>query len=266
VRRRDGRRVAIKVNKLFRDPAYFAEVQRLQEALVAAGFPAPQPVRREGTVTVDAWLDVGSLRDAHEPAVRTAMATTLARFVALATATRLRPRREFLRPAGALWPKPHNVLFDFEATASGAEWIDELGRAALAGRDSAGAEVVGHTDWSAKHLRFDDALKPTALYDWDSVTVDREPVIVGTAAGSFTYTEELDHRSSCGPRSTRHSRSSTTTSERGALRSTRRSAEPSAPRACTSAATPPVAPMPWAATLACSRWTSSPPPCCDRFR
>jgi hypothetical protein len=193
VRRRDGSRAAVKVNKLFNDPAYFEEVQRLQGALATAGFPAPRPVRRVGTVTVDAWLDTGSFRDAHEPGVRTAMATTLARFVEVATATGLRPRREFLRPAGALWPRPHNVLFDFEATAAGAEWIDELARAALDGRDRCGREVVGHTDWSAKHVRFDESLRPTALYDWDSVTVDREPVIVGTAAASFTYTEELGH-------------------------------------------------------------------------
>ena len=32
----------------------------------------------------------------------------------------------------------------------------------------------------------------TALYDWDSVTTELEPTLVGTAAGSFTYTEELD--------------------------------------------------------------------------
>jgi hypothetical protein len=149
VRRRDGGRVAIKVNKLFRDPDYFAEVQRLQEALVAAGFPAPRPVRRDGPVTVDEWLDAGSFRDGHEPGVRVAMAAALARFVELATATGLRPRREFLRPAGALWPTPHNVLFDFEATAAGAEWIDEIGRAAFAGREACGREVVGPTDWSA---------------------------------------------------------------------------------------------------------------------
>ena len=56
-----------------------------------------------------------------------------------------------------------------------------------------GPEVVGHTDWSAKHLRFDERLQPTALYDWDSLDTQPEPLLVGTAAGSFTYTEELEH-------------------------------------------------------------------------
>ena len=190
VRRRDGSRVAIKVSTLFRDPSYFAEVQRLQSALRAAGFPAPAPVRREGTVTVDEWLDEGEFRDGHEPEVRRALATSLARFVELATATGIRPRREFLRPSGALWPKPHNVLFDFEATAAGAEWIDEIARAARS-VPAAGREVVGHTDWAAKHVRFDAELRPTAVYDWDSVDTELETRLVGGAAGSFTYTEEL---------------------------------------------------------------------------
>jgi phosphotransferase family enzyme len=193
VRLRDGSRVAVKVHKLFADEAYLADVHALQTRLADAGFPAPRPLRRVGSATVDAWLDDGSFRDAHEPAVRRAMARELVRFHRLATATGLRPRRAFLRPEGALWPKPHNALFDFEATAAGAEWIDEIGAAARRVADRPiGAEVVGHTDWSAKHLRFDAQLRATALYDWDSVTTGREPELVGTAAGSFTYTEELD--------------------------------------------------------------------------
>jgi len=193
VRRHDGSRVAIKVNKLFTDEAYFAQVQELQERLADAGFPAPRPVALRGTVTIDQWLDGGDFRNAHEPAVRKAMARELVRFHRLATETGLRPRRAFLRPEGALWPKPHNVLFDFEATTAGAEWIDEIAATARAITDrNVGVELVGHTDWSAKHLRFGPQLELTALYDWDSVTTDLEPSLVGTAAGSFTYTEELD--------------------------------------------------------------------------
>jgi hypothetical protein len=145
-------------------------------------------------VTIDEWLDDGAFRNAHEPEVRRAMARELVRFHRLATGTGLRPRREFLRPESALWPKPHNALFDFDATAAGAEWIDEIAAAARTIADRrVGAEIVGHTDWSAKHLRFSPELEATALYDWDSVTTDFEPALVGTAAGSFTYTEELGY-------------------------------------------------------------------------
>jgi hypothetical protein len=130
--RADGSRVAMKIHKLFTDEAYFEQVQRVQAALAAAGFPAPHPLGRRGLVVWEQWIDEGRFRDAHESEVRSAMARELARFHVVATATGLRPRRPFLRPAGALWPKPHNVLFDFDATAAGAEWIDEIGRAALA--------------------------------------------------------------------------------------------------------------------------------------
>jgi hypothetical protein len=193
VRLRDGSRVAVKLHKRFQDAAYFSGMQRIQSALADAGFPAPRPLGRHGAATFEEWLDEGEFRDAHEPEVRRVMAQQLVRFHDLATSAGVQPRRPFF-PLGdeALWPVPHNALFDFEATRDGADWIDEIARAAKPLRDSAnGMEVVSHTDWSAKHLRFDADLRPTALYDWDSVTIDLEPLLVGNAAGSFTYTEEL---------------------------------------------------------------------------
>jgi Phosphotransferase enzyme family len=194
VRRRDGTRIALKIHSLFRDETYFDDVQRLQLALAELGFPSPRALGRTGLATREEWLDAGEFLDAHVPAVRRVLAKTLFRLHRLATATGIRPRRPFLRPVNALWPKPHNALFDFEATARGAEWIDEIAVAARAVTDiPVGREVVGHSDWSVKHLRFDHELRPTALYDWDSVTVDSEPLLVGTAAGSFTYTEELPY-------------------------------------------------------------------------
>jgi hypothetical protein len=193
IRRRDGSRVAMKVHKLIRDTDYLDDVQRLQRTLADAGFPAPRPLGRHDLVTWEEWLDEGSFRDAHKPDVRRAMAATLWRFHQLAADAAIRPRQTIGDPQpDDVWPAPHNVLFDFEATAVGARWIDDIGRAAKPiGRGDVGEEIVGHTDWSAKHLRFDDGLRATALYDWDSVTTSREPTFVGTAAGSFTYTEEL---------------------------------------------------------------------------
>jgi hypothetical protein len=148
LRRRDGSRVAMKIHKLFTDEAYFDEVQNLQSALAAAGWPAPKPLGRRGLVTWEEWRDAGEFRNAHEPDVRRAMARALARFHQLATATRFRPRRTFLRSgADGLWPVPHNALFDFEATKQGAEWIDEIARAAkVRSRDTeVGVELVGRT-------------------------------------------------------------------------------------------------------------------------
>lgn len=195
VQLQDGSRIALKVHKRFQDDAYFAAVQLLQSALADAGFPAPRPLGRRPLATLEEWLDTGEYRNAHEPEVRHAMARELVRFHELATASGVRPRRPFF-PDGeeALWPVPHNALFDFGATTAGAEWIDEIARAAKRVRDSGdGVELVGHTDWSAKHLRFDPDLQATAVYDWDSVQTDLEPLLVGNAAGSFTYTEELPY-------------------------------------------------------------------------
>ena len=81
--------------------------------------------------TIDEWIDAGEYRDAHEPDVRRAMARELVRFHELATGSGVRPRRPFF-PLGdeALWPVPHNALFDFEKTRAGAEWIDDIARAA----------------------------------------------------------------------------------------------------------------------------------------
>jgi hypothetical protein len=193
VRRRDGSRVAMKLHKLYDDERFLDDMQAVQGAVADAGFPAPRPLGRRGLVTWEEWVDDGSFRDAHEPAVRRALASTLARFVALASSTGVWPRRPFF-PLGdeRLWPKPHNALFDFEASAEGAEWIDEIARAAKAVRDSAGRDVVGHTDWAVKHFRFDDQLRPLVLYDWDSLDTQSETRIAGSAMASFTYTEELE--------------------------------------------------------------------------
>ena len=91
----------------------------------------------------------------------------------------------FFTPApGALWPRPHDVRFDFIGTARGAEWIDELALAALADRDQ-GERVLGHADWRVEHLRF-DAGRLVAVHDWQSLGVAPEPALAGYAAHSFT--------------------------------------------------------------------------------
>lgn len=198
----DGSRVALKVHKRYQDDAYLDDMQRVQSALADTGFPSPRPLGRRHFATFEEWIDEGEFRDAHEPQVRQAMARELVRFHALATASGVRPQRPFF-PLGeddALWPVPHNVLFDFGATEEGAEWIDDIAGAAKRVRDSGeGVEAVGHTDWSAKHLRFTADLQLVAVYDWDSVNTDLEPLLVGNAAGSFTYTEELPYEISVWP-------------------------------------------------------------------
>ncbi|MFN8224072.1 MAG: phosphotransferase [Gaiellales bacterium] len=190
IRRGDGSRVALKIFGRGTDVEYLDRVQELQRALRDAGFPAPRPLGRQGTAIREEWVDRGRFVDGHRPEARAAMARELARFHELAARAGVAMDRRPPQPHNVLWPPPHNVLFDFEATAAGAEWIDEIAHAARA-VPVCGATVIGHDDWAAKHLRFDDDFRLTALYDWDSIKIELETVLVGHAAGSFTYTEEL---------------------------------------------------------------------------
>jgi hypothetical protein len=188
----DGSRVALKIHR-DRDITSLEAVQRVQAHLFERRFPCPRPLGVRGSATLERWLDDGVYRDAHNPAVRGVLARYLARLFPLTQ--KLQPLEGlepfFPRADGPLWPAPHNVLFDFEATAAGAEWIDEIARAAKPLRDAGVGElVIGHGDWTVKHFRF-AGLRPTVIYDWDSLNTDYETVFVGNSAASFTYTEHL---------------------------------------------------------------------------
>ena len=71
-------------------------------------------------------------------------------------------------PEEQLWPRPHSKLFDFRATQAGAEYIDEIARAARERMHTVGEVVIGHGDWRAEHVRFVGD-RPVAAFDWDSL-------------------------------------------------------------------------------------------------
>jgi hypothetical protein len=87
---------------------------------------------------------------------------------------------------GAWYPVPHSPLFDFDATAPGAGWIDGLARVALAARDrDETPRVVAHTDWSARNVRvWPDGIR--AIYDADSLSLVPESTAVGIAAATWS--------------------------------------------------------------------------------
>lgn len=189
---RDGSRIALKIHREPED-RFLDAVQRVQAHLFEQGFPCPKPLGVRGAATLEHWRDEGVYRDAHEPAVRRQIAEHLALLFRLTQELQPQPGLEpyFQPPDGPLWPTPHNVLFDFEATAAEAEWIDDIARAAKPIRDSrVGGLVIGHGDWTVNHFRF-VGLRPTAIYDWDSIGTDYETVFVGVSAASFTYTAHL---------------------------------------------------------------------------
>jgi hypothetical protein len=193
---RDGRRVCVKVFGPRYGRAFLDAVQFVQDRLVERGFPCPRPLLGArplggGSALVESLELEGDWADAHRREIRSRIAEALARLIGLTTDLALADRldalpRSMLEVAVSPWPRPHHPMFDFEATASTAGWIDDLGRRARRRVTSAGGrDVVGHGDWSVKDMRFDgDRL--AVVYDWQSLCRAPEPVLVGQAAGSFT--------------------------------------------------------------------------------
>jgi hypothetical protein len=170
----------------------------VQRAMAANGYPAPTVLT--GLSTLGPALAVamsynrdGEPTDARIPRVREHMARGLAQFTVEADSYREAPGlpRRCLPIGKAIWPPPHNALFDFEATSKGAEWIDSAAKDALAVMRKASSRiVVGHHDWSAKNMRMGpDGI--AVLYDWDAVFLDREAFVLGSAAAHFPVTWEL---------------------------------------------------------------------------
>jgi hypothetical protein len=193
----DGRRVVIKGLIEERPLAYLRAVVLIQRYLLAQGFPCTRPLYDplplgRGLALVEALDDSGEFHDAHDPRWRRPLAEHLAWLIKLLQ----HPEKiagvapglfDFRLSADVLWGKPHSNIFDFAATTQGAEWIDEIARKAKLILDSgAGELVLGHSDWSTKHVRYiGDTLH--IIYDWDSLTLNKEPAIVGNAAKYYTY-------------------------------------------------------------------------------
>ncbi len=195
LRLKSGQRIVVK----FRSPANITlptlqAVCQVQEYLANQGFPAPQiilpPIYHGNTLaSIETLLDAGENCDAHDLSVRRAMAIGLAQQIQLAQPLGNLPDLPLSRfQSMPLWDKPHNALFDFERTAKGAEWIDAIAERAKAEYSSADYPLqIGHMDWSVKNMRFYHG-KLSAVYDWDSLRLENELVILGNALKGFLTT------------------------------------------------------------------------------
>jgi hypothetical protein len=92
-----------------------------------------------------------------------------------------------------LWPTAHSKLFDFAATAPGAEWIDEVAALARQRLSPAGRRVIGHGDWRQEHVRF-VGTEPAAAFDWDSPCCHDEPALLGIAAHGICADWSIERR------------------------------------------------------------------------
>jgi hypothetical protein len=194
----DGRSLVVKAHQPDKSEARLRACQVVQRLLHERGFPAPCPVLgptafARGLAVVEAYQREGEVPDAHDPSIRRLLAAGLAQLTRL-----VRPDEVSTGLGGCwfstlgprLWPRPHNALFDFAATASGAEWIDDLAARARA-VPIAGQAVVAHFDWRVEHVLVGRG-RITTVYDWDSLHIEREPLAVGAAAHAFTARWDLD--------------------------------------------------------------------------
>lgn len=195
------------------------------------GFPAPDVLAGPlalgpGWAVAMSYDRSGSPTNATRLPVRRMMPVGLARLVAEADDLKELdglPRKSF-PSRDAIWPKPHNALFDFEVTRQGAQWIDDIAGEALAILQSACSRIVlGHDDWSAKNMRMHER-SIAVVYDWDSVFVGLETVFLGTAAA---HSRSRGNWMFCKPRRPGRSRlSCVSTNRRAAPHST----EPKSPK------------------------------------
>ena len=203
----DGRDVVIKA----RPPAHtnpdhsqdvtgLASVCRVLQWLHARGYACapvvlgPTPLAG-GIATVEEFFECGERGDGFHPPCRRAIAGGLAGLVELlrgcgTNAAGVRHIRPLERE---LYPQPHARIFDFKATAAGAEWIDDFARRARRAENHEGVPVLGHTDWRVEHLRFRDHAI-VATYDWDSLGFLPETALVGGSAHGFTADWSRDVR------------------------------------------------------------------------
>lgn len=203
VRLADGRDAVVKVHRPPADPAVLAATGEVLDLLAAAGCPRllGAPVARDGRVaTVQSFLAGGAPADASRPAVRRALAASLAEQVDVlrrapgirALAARLGPGPAWTRHGGGPWPVPHDPIFDFSRTPAGWEWLDEFAREAADGvRRHRGTDepVVAHGDFYAGNVLVADPdgdARVVAVVDWDLV-VEPEAVVAGLTAGGLLH-------------------------------------------------------------------------------
>lgn len=191
----DGRTVVVKAHRRPVDLVAAGAAVDAQRALVAAGYPSPEPLAGpeevDGRVLSAETLMAGAAPDAREPGVRRLLAEGLARHVDVLRArldlvARAGSGPSWCRYQGGPWPEPHDTLVDLDAHVPGFEWLDVFGRRAadqvLREREPEKV-VVGHADWYAGNTMVSGGRLVGAV-DWELVA-DTEPVLAGFAAASY---------------------------------------------------------------------------------
>ena len=172
-------------------------VVRAQSALVAAGIPvaslltdAPRALGT-GHALVETWRADGDTVDVRSTDRRRALAR------GSFTISESLDANQFgdLAPdwSGRFAP-PHSPMFNFEATGTGAGWIDRLADMALEGANRLTADGVGerrvvHTDLRPENVLLDLARSApvvSTIYDLDSLQLGSEAWLIGGVARAYS--------------------------------------------------------------------------------
>jgi Phosphotransferase enzyme family len=190
----DERAVVVKVRPAAPRIAACVEVQR---HMFQAGYPCPRPLTGatafgDDVATAETYVPGGAMLPSAEHAAQ-AFAEAFALLISVAP----RPAEvSTLDPAPSwaawnhaghgLWPSPEeHPDLDLDEVP-GPRWLDDAGRHARDRLRAGDSEaVIGHCDWLAGNLRWTaDTL--LVVHDWDSLTADREAVLVGFAAALYS--------------------------------------------------------------------------------
>jgi Phosphotransferase enzyme family len=196
----DGQSLVCKAYQAHWELPFLQATQRVQQAVHGRGFACPAPIADpvplgRGLVTLESFLpDPGMTRP--DDALLGRSSAGLAQLIAAARDVEHDDldRHPFRIPPGQLYPTPHSPIFDLAGTSGGAEWIDDIARAAWRQRESHHLPlVIAHMDWSARNVRV-DRHGISAVYDWDSLSLAPEAVAAGQSAATWRSTGEDDDR------------------------------------------------------------------------
>jgi hypothetical protein len=192
----DGREVVVKAYTPDRDVERLVTVGAVQTFAADAGLPAPRPLSDPAPMGLGWAMAETALFAGRRPDLLTDRdrRTAAAGWVRLSDvlddfAAQLSASAPMAgRAASRLYPVPHSPIFNFDATSTGAEWIDALASVAWrAMREVERRERVVHMDWRADNIRVsDDGSALVAIYDWDSLRVEREVEALGQVAAMHT--------------------------------------------------------------------------------
>ena len=198
VRLDDGRHVVLKARaaEKARRAASCVEAQRV---VAEQGFPCPRPltgvvVVADRAVHAEEWRPGGAMLrdDGLEAAAASArLLADLMRRLEGAGVDPPLPNPDWVRwdhdGPGLFAPNPRH-----DALAAGAALPAVIDGTALRVRErmrrSSLPPVLGHADWEAQNLRWQDG-RPHAVHDWDSLAWLPEAALVGAAAGAFASQE-----------------------------------------------------------------------------